>query len=76
MSKNHKKTCRNLNYFEHSLLLISTVTGCVSISDFASLVGISIGIASSAVVLKICAIIAGTKKYNSIIKKKRRRIMK
>ena len=76
MSKNHKKICRNLNYFEHSLLLISTVTGCVSISDFASLVGISIGIASSAVVLKICAITAGTKKYNSIIKKKRIIIMK
>ena len=72
MGKNHKKTCRNLNYFEHALLLISTVSGCVSISDFASLVDISIGIASSAVVLKICAITAGTKRYNSIIKKKRR----
>ena len=37
------------NYLQ---LLISAVTGSVSISDFASLVGIPIGIASSAVELK------------------------
>ena len=47
------------------------VTGCVSISSFTFLVGILIGIASSATIgLKICAITAGDKNYQSIIKKK------
>ena len=47
-------------------------SGCVSISAFASLVGIPIGITSSAIGLKICAITAGIKKYKSIIKKKKK----
>ena len=59
-----------MNYIEHSLILISTVTGFVSIFDFASLVGIPMGITSTAVELKICVITAGIKKYESIIKKK------
>ena len=70
MNKKHKKVCRVLNYIEHSLILISTVTGCVSIFAFASLVGIPMGITSTAVELKICVITAGIKKYESIIKKK------
>ena len=70
MNKKHKKVCRVLNYIEHSLILISTVTGCVSIFVFASLVGIPMGITSTAVELKICVITAGIKKYESIIKKK------
>ena len=41
MSKKHKKFYRVLIYIEHLLISISTVTGCVSISSFASLVGIS-----------------------------------
>ena len=44
MSKKYKKVCRVLNYIEHLLTVISTITGCVSISAFASLVGIPIGI--------------------------------
>ena len=48
MSKKHKKVCRVLNYIEHSLILISTITGCVSISEFASLIGILKGSTSSA----------------------------
>ena len=39
--------------------MISTSTGCVSISAFTSLVGIPIGIKSSAIELKICVITAG-----------------
>ena len=53
-SKNHKKVSITLNYIEHFLILGSTITGCVSISAFASLVGILIGITSSALGLKIC----------------------
>ena len=69
MSKKYKKTCRALNYFEHFLFFISVVTGCVSISAFASLVDVPIGITGSTVGLKIWAITAGIKKYKSNIKK-------
>ena len=41
------------------------------ISAFASSVGISIGITSSAIGLNICAITTGIKKYKAIIKKKK-----
>ena len=70
MSKKHKKVSGVLIYIEHSLIVISTITGCVSISAFASLVSIPIGIMSSAIGLKMCAIAAGIKRYDSIIKKK------
>ena len=69
MSKNRQKVCTVLNYIHHSLVSNSTITGCVSIT----LVGISTGIASSTIGLKICVITAGIKKYKSIIKKKRRK---
>ena len=49
------KTCKYLNYVEHLLNLASTVTSCVLISVFASLVAIPAGITSSAVGIKICA---------------------
>ena len=49
ISKKHKTVYRNLNYMEHSLILISTIIGCVFISDFAFLVGVSVGITSSAI---------------------------
>ena len=73
MSKKHKKVCITLNYIEHFLILASTITGCISISAFSSLIGIPIGITSSAVGLKNCAIAAGIKKYKSIIKKKKKK---
>ena len=73
MSKKHKKVCITLNYIEHFLILASTITGCISISTFASLFSIPIGIKSSVIVLKICAITAGIKNYKSIIKKKKRK---
>ena len=70
-SKKHKKTRGSLNYDEHILILTSVVAGCVSTSDFASLVDASIRITSSAVGLRICAITAGFKRYKSIIEKKK-----
>ena len=73
MSEKHKKICITLNYTEHFLILASTITGCVSVSAVASLIGIPIGIRSSAIGLKICAITAGIKKYKSIIKKKKKK---
>ena len=61
MSKKHKRVCRVLNYIDDLLIAIFTITECVSISDFASLVGIPIGITSSAIGLKICVITARIK---------------
>ena len=68
MSRKYKKVCSTLNYIEHFLFLTSTITGCISISAFASLLGIPIGISSSGIGLKTCAITAEIKKYNLIIK--------
>ena len=63
----------NLNYVEHLFILSSTVTGCVSIYAFASLVSVPVGIASSATGIKICEITAGIKNYKSLIKKKKKK---
>ena len=49
------------------------LSGCISISDFASLLGIPIWITSSAIGLKICTIAAGIKKYKSIISKNKKK---
>ena len=53
-------------------VLASTVTGCVSISTFTSLVAIPVGIISSTIGIKGCAITSGIKKYKSIIKKNKK----
>ena len=53
MSKKHKKVRRALNYFDHFLVFVSAVRNCISTSAFASLVDVPVGIASSAVGLKI-----------------------
>ena len=76
MSEKNKKICKYLNFAEHLLFLVSTVTGCVSISAFASLVCILVGITISAIGIKICATTAGIKKYKSIIKKKKKKLDK
>ena len=64
ISKKHKKSCTTLDYIEHFLVLASSIIESISISAFASTIVITIGIASSLIGLKICAITAGIKKYN------------
>ena len=59
MSEIYKKTCKYLNYVEHLLIVTSTVTGCVSISAFTSLICVSVGITSFTIGINICAITAG-----------------
>ena len=73
MSEKYKNTCKYLNYVENLLILIWTVTGCVSIFTFAPLVCLPVGITISAVGLDIYAIIAWIKNYKSIIKKKKKK---
>ena len=58
MSEQHGMVCGLLAYIELFLILGSKITGCISISDFASLVAIPIGITSSATGLNIWAMIA------------------
>ena len=74
--KSTKRHVSVLNYVEHLLILASTVTGCASISAFASLVCVLVCITSSAVGIKMCAIAAGIKKYKSIIKKTKKKHVK
>ena len=56
--------------FEVSILA-STISGCISTSSFAPLLGISIGTTSSATGLNILEINTGIKKYKSKKKKKK-----
>ena len=65
--------CTTLNYIGDFLILASTITGIFSISAFASLIGVPIGIMSSAIGLKMYVIGAEIKKYKSMIKKKRKK---
>ena len=52
-----------------TLPLASTITGCISIYAFACLLGIPMGITSSAIGLIICTITVGIEKYKSTVKK-------
>ena len=61
MSKKHKEVCRVLNYFENLLILASTISKCVSIAAFDSLVCIPIESTNSAIALKICVKIEAIK---------------
>ena len=49
MSKKHKNICKTPNYIEQFLILDSVITGYVSISAFASLIGFPIEITSSVI---------------------------
>ena len=75
MSKKQKKGCRSLNYIDHSLIVIYTITGCVLFSAFASLVGFLTGITSFAIESNIFVITAGIKKCQLINKKKKRHMI-
>ena len=73
MSEKHKKACRALTYIEHFLFFASAVSGCVSISAFASLVDAPVGTASSAARLNVSATVTGIKKFKPIIEKTRKK---
>ena len=69
ISKKHKKVNRVLNYIEHLAFFTSTVGRCIS--AFTWLVSFPTENTSSAVGLKNYLITARTKKYKSIIKRKK-----
>ena len=64
MNSKNKKVCTTLNYLKDFLTLVFflfTVTGCISISAFASLLNVSTGIMISTIESNICAIIVRIK---------------
>ena len=73
MSEKHKTSYKYSYYIKPLLILASTNTGCVSVSAFASLASVFVGIASSTVGIKICAITPGIKKCKSSVKKKNKK---
>ena len=76
MRNKHKNVCTTLNCIQHFLILVFAVTGCISISTFASFVNIAIWIISPAIGLRTFTITAGIKNYKSIIKQNKRSMMK
>ena len=56
-------------------IFISAVSDFVPVSAFASLVGVPVGMTSSAVGLKICGITSEIKKCKLIVKKKKEKSM-
>ena len=71
ISKRLKNSCMTLNYVEHLITLTFAVTGCISISTFASLAVVPVGIVSSASGLNVCAITAEIEEYKSFIKREK-----
>ena len=57
-------------------IILNIYLSTVSISTFTSLVVIPVSIASSAIGLKICVITARIEKYKSMIKKKKKSMIK
>ena len=56
--------------------LAFAVTGCITSSDFAFLTGIHIRFFYYTIGLKSCGITVGIKKHKTIIKKKRKHMIK
>ena len=54
--------CKAFNYFQHFIICNSAISGWFSISVFASLVGVPVGITSFAERGKTFALAAGVKK--------------
>ena len=72
ISEKYKKTCKYLNQVEKLLILISAVTGRISVYVFPSLVCVAVGITNSPVGIQNFAITAEIKNCKSVIKKKRK----
>ena len=63
--------CKALKYFEHILAYVSAALDFVSIFAFASLIGVPVGIGSSAVGIKIFEITAELKSISQLSRKKK-----
>ena len=68
--------CKTLNYIEYFLILASAITGCISVSAFASLFDIPVGNMGSKIGLKTSAKAVAIKEYKLIIRKRKVNIIK
>ena len=75
MRKKHTNICRVLNYSPYLRIVISTITGFITVFAFTSLIVISIGIKSSAIGLEIFVITAGLKSLSEEINKRNDKIV-
>ena len=73
MSRKRKKVPTSLNYIEHFVILVTTITGCISISVFVSLLVIPVGMRSSAIGLKMFVTASGIKMYKSPVNKNKKK---
>ena len=73
MSEKCKETCKYLNYVEHVLIVIWTVTICVSVSAFALLVCVLVGSTSSAIWTKNLQSLQELKCISQLSKKKKKK---
>ena len=71
MSRKYRKLCTTLNYIENFSFSFYNYWMCLNFLLLLILLGISIGVTSSAIGLNIFAIAAGIEKYKSLIKKKK-----
>ena len=62
-----------MNYFKHFPGFVSAVSGCVLISAFASLIGVTVGIVSSVVGRKTLWSLQELKSICQYVKKKRKK---
>ena len=76
MNRKDINVCATINYVEHFHILAPKIIVSILISAFSPLIGIHIGIMNSVIGLKICATAAGIKKYKSIIKRKKKSMIK
>ena len=78
MSKRLNKYIASFDYFDKSLIVVSTTSGSISIASFATVIGIPVGIASASISLtfSLCAGLVKkllkatrnkTKKHNEIV---------
>ena len=51
-SRKYKNVCTTLNYIEHFLIVLSIITGFISVSAFVSFLGIPIEITTYAIKIK------------------------
>ena len=64
-----------MKYFEHILAYVSATLDFVSIFEFASLIGVPVGLGSSAVGIKIFEITAELKSISQLARKKKSTII-
>ena len=73
MSKNLSKYIASLEYFGKSLIVLSIITGSISIASFATIIGAPIGIMITTCSLAFSVTAGFVKKYLKTIRNKKKK---